>query len=202
MPDCLLFSPTGFPSGDSRLSNMNYYGAQELAASFRTVRKNTLVIAQEIDESNYSYQVTPDTRTVAQTLVHISHICELQEMVHGTQHLSTLEGFDFMGFLGPVIADEKTPRTKEQIIAMLTESGERFAKWLAGLSDEFLGERVGMPKGMEPATKSRFEMILGVKEHEMHHRGQLMVMQRLVGGVPHLTREFQARVAAMTAAKS
>ena len=31
-------------------------------------------------------------------------------------------------------------------------------------------------------------MILGVKEHEMHHRGQLMVMERMVGVVPHLTR--------------
>ena len=28
---------------------MNYYGAKELAESFRTVRKNTLVVANEID---------------------------------------------------------------------------------------------------------------------------------------------------------
>jgi uncharacterized damage-inducible protein DinB len=48
---------------------------------------------------------------------------------------------------------------------------------------------------MTPPTKSRFEMILGVKEHEMRHRGQLMVMERMVGVVPHLTREFQARMA-------
>lgn len=28
------------------------------------------------------------------------------------------------------------------------------------------------------ARKSRFEMLLGTKEHEMHHRGQLMVIER------------------------
>jgi uncharacterized damage-inducible protein DinB len=56
-----------------------------------------------------------------------------------------------------------------------------------------------MPPGMTPPAKSRFEMILGVKEHEMHHRGQLMVMERMVDVVPHLTREFQARMAAMAA---
>ena len=79
---------------------------------------------------------------------------------------------------------------------MLRDDGERFAKWLESLSDDFLGERVAMPAGMTPASKSRFEMILGVKEHEMHHRAQLMLMERMIGIVPHLTREMQARMAA------
>ena len=35
----------------------------------------------------------------------------------------------------------------------------------------------------------------------MHHRAQLMVLQRMLGIVPHLTREQQARMAAMQAAK-
>jgi uncharacterized damage-inducible protein DinB len=179
---------------------MTYYGAPELAASFRTVRKNTIIVAEEIAEANYGFRVTPDTRTVAQTLVHIARICELTEHIHGVKRLTTLVGFDFMSFVGPVIADEQTPRAKEQIVALLRESGDRFSTWLDSLSDEFLGERVSLPPGMTPPTKSRFEMILGVKEHEMHHRAQLMVMERMLGGVPHLTREFQARMASMAAA--
>jgi uncharacterized damage-inducible protein DinB len=178
---------------------MTYYGAPELAASFRTVRKNTIIVAEEIAEANYGFRVTPDTRTVSQTLVHIARVCELQEEVH-SKRLTTLVGFDFMSFIGPVIADEQTPRTKEQLITLLRVSGDRFSTWLEGLSEEILGERVSMPPGMTPPTKSRFEMILGVKEHEMHHRGQLMVMERMLGGVPHLTREFQARMATMAAA--
>jgi uncharacterized damage-inducible protein DinB len=51
-----------------------------------------------------------------------------------------------------------------------------------------------MPAGATPTSKTRFEMILSVKEHEMHHRGQLMLMERMVGIVPHLTREMQARM--------
>jgi uncharacterized damage-inducible protein DinB len=47
----------------------------------------------------------------------------------------------------------------------------------------------------EPPTKSRFEMLLSAKEHEMHHRAQLMVFERLLGLVPHLTRQRQARMA-------
>lgn len=181
---------------------MNYYGAQELAASFRTVRKNTLTIAEEIGEAHYGFRVTPDTRTVGQTLVHIAHVCELQEHLHGVLHVHTLEGFDFMGFIGPLIADEQTSRTKQQIVTLLRESGDRYAKWLESLSDQFLGESVAMPAGMTPPVKSRFEMLLGVKEHEMHHRGQLMLVERMIGVVPHLTREFQARLASMAAAKA
>jgi uncharacterized damage-inducible protein DinB len=33
---------------------------------------------------------------------------------------------------------------------------------------------------------SRFDMILSVKEHEMHHRGQLMLIERVLGITPHL----------------
>ena len=58
-----------------------------------------------------------------------------------------------------------------------------------------------MPAGAPgPATKTRFEMLLGPKEHEMHHRGQLMTIQRMIGQVPHLTRQFQERMAAQAAA--
>jgi hypothetical protein len=38
-------------------------------------------------------------------------------------------------------------------------------------------------------------MLLGVKEHEMHHRAQLFLIERMVGIVPHLTRARQQRQA-------
>jgi len=64
-----------------------------------------------------------------------------------------------------------------------------------GLSDDFLAESFNQPPGMAPATKTRFEMIMSMKEHEMHHRAQLMLMQRMIGIVPHLTRQAQERMA-------
>jgi uncharacterized damage-inducible protein DinB len=180
---------------------MNYYGGKELAESFRTVRKNTITIAEEIGEERYGFRATPGTRTVAQMLVHIALNCRAQEQIYGIERRTTLAGFDFLGFAGALIAEEQTPRSKAEIIGLLSEGGERFTKWLEGLSDEFLGERVSLPPGMTPPSKTRFEMILGVKEHEMHHRAQLMVMQRMIGLTPHLTRELDARLAAMASGK-
>ena len=52
-----------------------------------------------------------------------------------------------------------------------------------------------MPQGGSPPTRIRFDMIASVKEHEMHHRGQLMLIERMIGVVPHLTRQMQERMA-------
>jgi uncharacterized damage-inducible protein DinB len=98
------------------------------------------------------------------------------------------------------MAEEAKPRTKAEIIAFLKTEGDKFASFLEGLQESFLGEPVSMPPGAQPATKSRFEMLLGAKEHEMHHRAQLMTLQRMIGQVPHLTRQMQERMAAMMAA--
>ena len=180
---------------------MQYYGSKEMAASFRTVRNNTIAVAEEIPEDKYSFQATPENRTVAETLVHIARYCEGAEKIHKELHLSTLDGFDFMSFWMPIFTDEKTPRSKAQIVEMLRTSGDRFAGWLESLSDDYLAERVEMPSMVPgPRSKTRFEMLLSVKEHEMHHRGQLMVLQRMTGGVPPLTRAMQERMAQMAAA--
>ena len=81
------------------------------------------------------------------------------------------------------------------MLDLLKTEGEAWAGFLEGVSEEFLAERFTMPPGATPAAKSRLEMLLSVKEHEMHHRGQLMVAQRLLGIVPHLTRLRQEHAA-------
>jgi uncharacterized damage-inducible protein DinB len=176
---------------------MTYYSAKDLAAAFRTVRNNTIKIAEEIPEDKYNFQAASDSRTVAQTLMHIARGTRFAAMVHGEKKLNTLEGFNFYSFIHPILEEEKKPHSKAEIVQLLRTSGDQFAKWLEGLPESLLAETVSFPAGAQPPTKTRFEMLLGPKEHEMHHRAQLMVLQRMLGIVPHLTREQQARMAAM-----
>jgi uncharacterized damage-inducible protein DinB len=96
-------------------------------------------------------------------------------------------------------AEEAKPRTKDEVIAMLEHEGEVWETFLRGLDDAFLGQMVSFPPEFAAPPKSRFEMIMSVKEHEMHHRGQLMVIQRMLGIVPHLTRQREERMAARDA---
>ncbi len=51
---------------------MTYYGGKELAAAFRTVRKNTIQIAEDIPEDKYTFKPSPESRSVGQTLAHIA----------------------------------------------------------------------------------------------------------------------------------
>jgi uncharacterized damage-inducible protein DinB len=182
------------PKGESK---MIYYGAKELGIGARTVRKNTIAIAREIPEEKYSYKPVPEYRSVAQLLTHIALASRFQHQLHAIEKRTSLEGFDFPSLMKKIMAEEAESRTKTQVIELLEKEGEKWASWIDGLSDEFLGQRVDMPQGSTPLYKSRLEMILSVKEHEMHHRGQLMLIERLLGIVPHLTREREARMAQM-----
>jgi uncharacterized damage-inducible protein DinB len=178
---------------------MNYYGAKELAASCRTVRKNTIAIANDIPADKYNFRAAADTRSIGELLVHISLANSFQYQIHAVERRTTLEGFNFPELYQRLMAEEKASRTKEQTIDLLKTSGEKWASFVEGLTDSFLGEQVAMAAVMNNPPKSRFEMILGVKEHEMHHRGQLMLIERIIGIVPHLTREMHARMAAAPA---
>ena len=80
--------------------------------------------------------------------------------------------------------------------------GRQIAAYVEALPDAFLTQTVAMPPGASPASKSRLEMLLSPKEHEMHHRGQLMLVQRMLGIVPHLTRQMQERMVAQAAAQA
>lgn len=181
---------------------MTCYGPKDLAAAFRTVRKNTITIAEEIGEEHYDFRPAPNSRSVAETLIHIAVVPQAAHHIHGTAHISDLSQMNFMEFFGPLMALEKKPHTKAQILAMLREGGDKFAGFLDTVTEELLAETVAMPPGMEPSHKSRFEMLLGPKEHEMHHRAQLMVIERMLGITPHLTRQMEIRMAAMQSAKA
>ena len=175
---------------------MTYYGGKELAAAFRTVRNNTIKIAEDIPESQYGFKPAPDTKSIGETLAHVGVSTEFQLYTHQNK-VTDLTTVPFTSLFQKFTAEEAKPRTKAELIAFLKSQGDTFAVFLEGLPESFLAEQVRMPPGAQPAAKSRFEMLMSSKEHEMHHRGQLMTMQRMNGIVPHITRESQARMAQM-----
>ena len=178
---------------------MTYYGGKDLAAAFRTVRENTIKIAEEVPEDKYGFKPAPDCRSIGQTLVHIAMGPGFQQHIQGNK-ISDLKTVNFPVLFQRVVAEESKTRTKAEIVALLKAEGDQFAAFMEGLSEAFLAEQVAMPPGAQPATKSRFEMLLSPKEHEMHHRAQLMTAQRMIGQVTHLTRQMQERMAQMQAA--
>jgi len=175
---------------------MHGYDAKNLSDSFRTVRKNTIQIAEEIPEDKYDFRPAEGTRSVAETLKHLAVGSNWPIRAHG-ERLTALT-FDMFGeVMATAAAAEAKLVTKADILKALHDNGEQFAAFVAGLSDDVLAETVSFPAAANQAPKTRFEMLLSSKEHEMHHRGQLMLVERMLGITPHLTRQMQERMAAM-----
>jgi uncharacterized damage-inducible protein DinB len=161
------------------------YGPKDLADSFRAVRKDSTIIAEEIGEEHYGFSPATGTRTIAQLLAHMASAPKLQQQFHSINQFDPVQAAEFRGFIARFLAEQEAPRSKAQILELLRSGGELFAQWLEGLSPDFLNERVAVEPGK---TKTRFEVILRIKEHEIHHRGQLMLIERMIGLVPHTTR--------------
>ena len=172
---------------------MTYYTSADLANAFRTVRKNTLQVAQDIPSDKWDYRATPDTRSVADTLSHLAANTHWVHKVHGVDKATSLSGEQFGKYIAEANVYASSLSSRDAILAALEADGKAFSDWLASLDEPTLAERVAFVPPIQPSSKTRFEMLLGVKEHEMHHRGQLMLVERLLGVVPHLTRARQAR---------
>ena len=179
---------------------MTAYSGKELANAFRTVRKNTVQVAEDIPESQYGHVAAPECKSVGRMLTHIAVAQGFWDEIHRKQRRTTMQGIDFVAMGERAEANESKPRSKTEIVELLRTEGEQFAAWLETLTPEFLAEMV--TEGDGKTAKSRFESLLGVKEHEMHHRAQLMLIERQLGIVPHLTRQRKERIAEIRAAKA
>jgi uncharacterized damage-inducible protein DinB len=178
---------------------LSIYDGKDFARQFRVVRNNTLQIAQDISESKYGFVPAAGCRAIGALLTHVAVTPRMWYEVHGKQRVKTLVGFDFVPMFNEVRAEEVKSRTKGEILDLLHDEGDKFTGWLETLTPEFLAEMIPVADGS--GTKSRFEQLLGAKEHEMHHRGQLMLIERQLGIVPHLTRQAEERMASTAAAK-
>jgi len=176
---------------------MNVYGGKEMAAAFRTVRKNTIQIAEDIPEDKYGFVPAPGVKPVGKTLVHMAISPGLWPEL---AKVTTFVGFDFVSIRERFAAEEAKTRSKAEIVELLRSEGEKFATWLESLSDEFLA--VGVTDGDGKTVKTRFERILGGKEHEMHQLPAMMLVERQLGITPHLTKQTEERLKQLRAAKA
>ena len=175
---------------------MTYYGAKEIAESFRTVRRNTIQVAEDIPEDKYSFRAAPDTMSVGELLAHLAATPHWAQQCFFVEKKTNVGMEDFGRWMGELNGKAKALTTKAQIVEALKTNGEMFATHLEGMSEAELAQSIAAPNG----ARSAFEMLIGIKEHEMHHRAQLFLIERMVGIVPHLTRARQERMAQQQAA--
>ena len=136
---------------------------------------------------------------MAEVLAHIAVATHYFHDTHAIRKLTNFDGYDWRAHMQRAQAEERALQSKAQILEALRATGEAWAAFLDGVQDADMAEVVRFSPAAVPPQKTRFEMLLSVKEHEMHHRGQLMVIERMLGVTPHLTRQRQERLAQMQA---
>src|SRR5687768_8895745 len=98
---------------------MNYYGAKELAESWRTVRRNTLQVAEDIPADKYDYRAAPDTMSVAEMLAHLASSPHWAHQCHFVDKKSTVAMDDFGRWMGEIEKASKALNTKDAIVNAL-----------------------------------------------------------------------------------
>ena len=139
---------------------MNLYGPRQSADGIRTVRRNVVLIAEDIHEDDYLFRPSVGSRSVAEILIHIAFFSNFDYLFHEEEHVTTVEAFDFGQFLNDSESQEKRHHTKSKVIESLRNSGESWAEWVEFVPEPFLAETVAQRDG---TFRTRFEMILGTR---------------------------------------
>ncbi|MGI8907461.1 MAG: DinB family protein [Candidatus Sumerlaeaceae bacterium] len=157
--------------------------------SFKAVRGNTIQIARDIPADQYSFRATPETRSV---LEYFRDIIRVTEFVVGVALSSETVRFTERSrdewariFVQTDVAALNTPN---EVAAALQSSIQDLYKRVTEADDGFLNETFLAPDNIH---KVRLWMINTAKEQEMVLRGQLLLIERMLGIVPHTTRRQQ-----------
>ena len=134
---------------------MPLYGTRQLADGMRAVRTDTLLIAADIPESQYHYRPTPESRSVAETLVHITWLASFDRFVHEEAHLDSLEAIDFGAVIKQSEAEEKRRRSKADIVELLRTEGDRWVRWVEQLPDALLSARWRFDEPLRDAPRNQ-----------------------------------------------
>lgn len=140
--------------------------AAEVQRSYAGVKKNILASAEKMPAADYSFKPTPDIRTYARVMNHITeaqlHYCAA---ANGTKDLPTVP---------PETAD------KDAIVSALKASFAECDKAFAALTDSNLTQMFPLGK----TQRSRIGLMWGVASHDTEQYATLALYLRLKGLVP------------------
>jgi len=159
---------------------------QKIFAQWEDVRNGLIKEVELVPADQFGFRATPETRTVLELA---QHIIETERMLAGEvcrENTNFARGF-------PAIAAEfagnvKQAQTKEDIISLLGTSFEESKAKSLEFGDENIAKMMTRFDGRQ-APKA--EMLRFAVAHEMYHRGQFTVYQRLLGIEPALTTFFK-----------
>lgn len=157
---------------------------EEALEAWEYTRHGVIAEAESVPESRFDFRPAPESRSVAELVV---HIIESGEMMAG--ELTRPDG-DFRRqsyedhlreHAGAISAD----LPKEALIGRLRETGESGRRRIREAGEVAMLQRI---RRFDGVAGTRLAWMNHGIDHESYHRGQLALCVRLLGRVPALTR--------------
>ena len=159
---------------------------ERVCEQWQDVRNGLIKEVEQISAEQMSFKPATESRTVIELL---HHIIESQRMLAGEM---CRENTNFQRGFPALIADHvgnvKEGTTKDAVLDLLRSSQEETNKMVVNFGDANFDQTMTRFDGKQ-CTKS--EMLDLTVAHEMYHRGQLTVYERLLGIEPALTQLFR-----------
>ena len=166
--------------------------AETVIALWKEVRGGLIEEVEKIPEDQFSFRATPDTRSVAEVL---QHIISTQKIIVGEacRPDSNLRRQSFAAHANEYAPGVSDVSDKNGLIGMLRSSMDQTAQTISAYGDKLDESIIGLTG--KPMPKSA--VLTFAFSHEMYHRGQLTVFQRLLSIEPALTEKFRRLTASV-----
>ncbi len=159
---------------------------ESVIESWKEVRSGLIDEANQIPAEKFSFQPTPETRSVKQLL---QHLVESQKFLVGEAcrpdtNLMRGSFADNVKQYAPHVRDADD---KDELLNLLRVSMDEAAAQLLYASDEMKNTM----KRFDGKEMAKLAFMSFAIAHEMYHRGQLTVYERLLNIEPVLTQRFR-----------
>jgi uncharacterized damage-inducible protein DinB len=157
-----------------------------LVGSWKEVRAGFVEEASQIPAEQFSFRATPDTRSVCELL---QHVVEIQKMLVGeaSRPDTNLMRQSFADHIKEYAPEVVSVRDKNGLLELMRGSMETAEASIRAAGDN-LNESMRRFDGKE---MSKMDFLSFAVAHEMYHRGQFTVYERLLSIEPALTQRFR-----------
>jgi len=164
---------------------------QGVCDQWQDVRDGLIKEVEQIPAEQMGFKPANESRTVIELL---HHVVESQRILAGElcrDNTNFQRGFPAL--IADFAGNAKQATTKEAALELLRSSMEDTRAMVLGFGDANFEKTMTRFDGK---SCTKFEMLGFTVSHEMYHRGQLTVYERLLGIEPALTQLFRKMMSA------
>jgi len=164
---------------------------ERICEQWQDVRNGLIKEVELLPSEQMGFKPAPESRTALELL---QHVVESERVLVGEmcrENTNFQRGFPAL--MAEFAGNIKEATTRDSILEILASSMEKSAAMIVNFGDENFEQSMTRFDGKQ-CTKT--EMLNFAVGHEMYHRGQLTVYERVLGIEPALTQFFRKMMSA------